>query len=70
MSKNKITITLSDEAIIEIAKVLSATTPTGAPINPMALLGALGGMPLPPPKKPEIKSGEEKPTIGFKLKGK
>ena len=70
MSKNKITITLSDEAIIEIAKVLSTTTPTGAPINPMALLGALGGMPLPPPKNPNPKSGEEKPTIGFKLKAK
>jgi hypothetical protein len=70
MSKNKITITLSDEAIIEIAKVLSATTPTGAPINPLALLGSLGGIPLPPPKNPDTKSGEEKPTIGFKLKGK
>jgi len=66
MSKNKITITLSDEAIIEIAKVLSATTPTGTPINPLAMLGALGGLPLPPPKSED--TSEEKPTIGFKAK--
>jgi len=65
MSDNKIIINLSDNAIIEIAKLLSTSTPTGMPINPMALLGALGGgMPLPTPK-PEGKK-QEKPTIGFK----
>ena len=64
MSDNKITITLSDNAIIEIAKLLSTTTPTGTPINPLAMLGALGGLPLPPPKSEDTK--EEKPTIGFK----
>ncbi len=66
MSDNKITITLSDSAIIQIAKLLSETTPTGTPINPLAMLGALGGLPLPPPKPEEVK--EEKPTIGFKTK--
>lgn len=66
MSDNKIIINLSDNAIIEIAKLLSTPTPTGTPINPMALLGALGGMPLPPPKSEGKK--EEKPTIGFKAK--
>ena len=64
MSDNTITITLSDNAIIEIAKLLSTTTPTGTPINPLAMLGALGGLPLPPPKSEDTK--EEKPTIGFK----
>ena len=64
MSDNKITITLSDNAIVEIAKILSTTTPTGTPINPLAMLGALGGLPLPPPKSEDTK--EEKPTIGFK----
>ena len=64
MSDNTITITLSDNAIVEIAKILSTTTPTGTPINPLAMLGALGGLPLPPPKSEDTK--EEKPTIGFK----
>ena len=64
MSDNKITITLSDNAIVEIAKLIATTTPTGTPINPLAMLGALGGLPLPPPKGEESK--EEKPTIGFK----
>ena len=64
MSDNTITITLSDKAIVEIAKILSTTTPTGTPINPLAMLGALGGLPLPPPKSEDTK--EEKPTIGFK----
>ena len=64
MSDNKITITLSDNAIIEIAKLITTTTPTGTPINPLAMLGALGGLPLPPPKSEDTK--EEKPTIGFK----
>ena len=63
-NNNKITITLSDNAIIEIAKLLSTTSPTGGSINPLAMLGALGGLPLPPPKGEESK--EEKPTIGFK----
>ena len=70
MSKNKITITLSDEAIIEIAKVLSSSKPNGNPMGiPMNLLGALGGLPIAKPKL-ETKASEEKPTIGFKLKGK
>ena len=64
MSDNKITITLSDNAIVEIAKLIATTTPTGTPINPLAMLGALGGLPLPPPRSEETK--EEKPTIGFK----
>ena len=64
MSDNTITITLSDNAIVEIAKILSTTTPTGTPINPLAMLGALGGLPLPPPTSEDTK--EEKPTIGFK----
>tara|TARA_B100000214_G_scaffold45266_1_gene28474 strand:+ start:138 stop:338 length:201 start_codon:yes stop_codon:yes gene_type:complete len=64
MSDNTITITLSDNAIVEIAKLIATTTPTGTPINPLAMLGALGGLPLPPPKGEESK--EEKPTIGFK----
>ena len=64
MSDNTITITLSDNAIVEIAKLIATTTPTGTSINPLAMLGALGGLPLPPPKDEEIK--EEKPTIGFK----
>ena len=64
MSDNTITITLSDNAIVEIAKLIATTTPTGTPINPLAMLGALGGLPLPPPKCEESK--EEKPTIGFK----
>ena len=64
MSDNTITITLSDNAIIEIAKLIATTTPTGTPINPLAMLGALGGLPLPPPKSEDTK--EEKPTIGFK----
>jgi len=64
MSDNTITITLSDNAIVEIAKLIATTTPTGTPINPLAMLGALGGLPLPPPKGEETK--EEKPTIGFK----
>ena len=66
MSDNTITITLSDNAIVEIAKLIATTTPTGTPINPLAMLGALGGLPLPPPKGEESK--EEKPTIGFKAK--
>ena len=66
MSDNTITITLSDNAIVEIAKLIATTTPTGTPINPLAMLGALGGLPLPPPKSEESK--EEKPTIGFKAK--
>mgnify|MGYP001264234916 CR=1 FL=1 len=67
MSDNTITITLSDNAIVEIAKLIATTTPTGTPINPLAMLGALGGLPLPPPTAPrgETKK-EEKPTIGFK----
>ena len=64
MSDNTITITLSDNAIVEIAKLIATTTPTGTPINPLAMLGALGGLPLPPPKGEESKV--EKPTIGFK----
>ena len=64
MSDNTITITLSDNAIIEIAKLIATTKPTGTPINPLAMLGALGGLPLPPPKSEDTK--EEKPTIGFK----
>ena len=64
MSDNTITITLSDNAIVEIAKLIATTTPPGTPINPLAMLGALGGLPLPPPKGEESK--EEKPTIGFK----
>ena len=64
MSDNKITITLSDNAIIEIAKLISTTSPTGTSINPLAMLGALGGLPLPPPKSEDTK--EDKPTIGFK----
>ena len=64
MSDNTITITLSDNAIVEIAKLIATTTPTGTPINPLAMLGALGGLPLPPPKGEENK--EDKPTIGFK----
>ena len=66
MSDNTITITLSDNAIVEIAKLIATTTPTGTPINPLAMLGALGGLPLPPPKSGETK--EEKPTIGFKAR--
>ena len=68
-NNNKITITLSDNAIIEIAKLLSTTSPTGGSINPLAMLGALGGLPLPPPTAPrgETKK-EEKPTIGFKAR--
>ena len=69
-NNNKITITLSDSALVEVVRLLTTTTPTGAPINPMALLGALGGMPLPPPKKSDAKPTEEKPTIGFKPNGK
>ena len=64
MSDNKITITLSDNAIVEIAKLIATTTPTGTPINPLAMLGALGGLPLPPPKSEDKE--KEKPTIGFK----
>ena len=64
MSDNTITITLSDNAIVEIAKLIATTTPTGTSINPLAMLGALGGLPLPPPKGEETK--KEKPTIGFK----
>ena len=64
MSDNTITITLSDNAIVEIAKLIATTTPTGTPINPLAMLGALGGLPLPPPTSEDKK--EEKPTIGFK----
>lgn len=61
---NNITIKLSDKAIVQIIKILSeSTTPTGMPINPLAMLGALGGMP-PRPKLEEVK--EDKPTIGFK----
>ena len=63
-NQNTITITLSDNAIVEIAKLIATTTPTGTPINPLAMLGALGGLPLPPPKGEE--EIEEKPTIGFK----
>ena len=63
-NQNTITITLSDNAIVEIAKLIATTTPTGTPINPLAMLGALGGLPLPPPKSEDTK--EEKPTIGFK----
>ena len=65
MSDNKITITLSDNAIVEIAKLLSTTSPTGSSINPLAMLGALGGLPLPMPK-PTSEESKEKPTIGFK----
>ena len=64
MSDNTITITLSDNAIVEIAKLIATTKPTGSPINPLAMLGALGGLPLPPPKSEDTK--EDKPTIGFK----
>lgn len=64
MSDNTITITLSDNAIIEIAKLIATTKPTGTPINPLAMLGALGGLPLPPPKSEG--TTEDKPTIGFK----
>ena len=64
MSDNTITITLSDNAIVEIAKLIATTTPTGTPINPLAMLGALGGLPLPPPKSEDTK--EENPPIGFK----
>lgn len=63
---NKITISLSDNALVEIAKLIATTTPTGTPINPLAMLGALGGLPLPPPKSEDTK--EEKPTIGFKAR--
>ena len=69
MSDNKITINLSDNAIIEIAKLLSTTSPNGSPINPLAMLGALGGIPLPMPK-PTSEDKEDKPTIGFKAKQK
>jgi hypothetical protein len=66
MSNNNITIELSDKAIVQIVKILSeSTTPIGMPINPMQLLGALGGgMPRPRPVADESK--EDKPTIGFK----
>tara|TARA_R110000824_G_scaffold180663_2_gene361168 strand:+ start:149 stop:346 length:198 start_codon:yes stop_codon:yes gene_type:complete len=63
---NNITIKLSDKAIVQIIKILSESSPsTGMPINPMQLLGALGGMP--PRPKPEDEK-EDKPTIGFKAK--
>ena len=65
MSDNKITITLSDNAIIKIAKLLSETSSTSAPMNPLAMLGALGGIPLPMPKSTS-NTKEDKPTIGFK----
>ena len=65
-NQNTITITLSDNAIVEIAKLIATTTPTGTPINPLAMLGALGGLPLPPPRSEDTK--EEKPTIGFKAR--
>jgi len=68
MSDNKITITLSNSAIIEIAKLLSTSSPTGKPINPLAMLGALGGLPLPMPKQTSEEPTEDKPTIGFKTK--
>ena len=64
---NDITIKLSDKAIVQIIKILSdSTTPTGTPINPLAMLGAMGGLPLPPPRSEE--TTEEKPTIGFKAR--
>jgi len=65
---NNITIKLSDKAIVQIVKILSeSTTPTGMPINPMQLLGALGGgMPRPRPNPEESK--KDKPTIGFKAR--
>ena len=68
MSNNNITIKLSDKAIVQIIKILSeSSTPTGMPINPMQLLGALGGgMPRPRPIPEENK--EDKPTIGFKAR--
>ena len=66
MSDNTITITLSDNAIVEIAKLIATTKPTGLPINPLAMLGALGGLPLPMPKPTSEESTEDKPTIGFK----
>ncbi len=64
---NNITIELSDKAIVQIIKILSqsSSTPTGMPINPMQLLGALGGM---PPRPMPEESKEDKPTIGFKAK--
>lgn len=68
MSDNTITITLSDNAIVEIAKLIATTTPTGTPINPLAMLGALGGLPLPPPPPKSEDASEEKSTIGFKAK--
>lgn len=64
---NDITIKLSDKAIVQIIKILTdSTTPTGMPINPLAMLGAMGGLPLPMPKPTSEESTEEKPTIGFK----
>jgi hypothetical protein len=66
MSDNTITIKLSDNAIVEIAKLIATTTPISTPINPLAMLGALGGLPLPPPKSED--TTEDKPTIGFKAK--
>jgi|TARA_R110001592_G_scaffold308_1_gene1727 hypothetical protein len=67
MSDNNITIKLSDKAIVQIIKILSESspTPTGMPINPMQLLGALGGM---PPRPMPEESKEDKPTIGFKAR--
>ena len=60
MSDNTITITLSDNAIVEIAKLIATTTPTGTPINPLAMLGALGGLPLPPPKSEDKDKEKDK----------
>lgn len=67
--KNKITISLSDNALIEIAKLLSTIKPSETQMNPLAMLGALGGIPLPMPK-PTSEDKEDKPTIGFKAKQK
>ena len=45
MSDNTITITLSDNAIVEIAKLIATTTPTGTPINPLATNQSNGVLP-------------------------
>ena len=65
MSKNTITIDVSDQLLDKVLSFLAITSQQNALQGAMPMLmGAMGGKTPPPPSK-----GEEKPPMGFKMDG-
>ena len=66
MSKNTITIDVSDQLLDKVLSFLAITSQQNALQGAMPMLmGAMGGATPPPPPK-----SEEKPSMGFKMDNK